>query len=45
MRQLERLRQQLDELSGYCSKYGRSAVVKIKKSYKAAMFIFHVLQK
>jgi hypothetical protein len=36
MRQLERLRQ-LHELSGYCSKYGRSAAVKMKKNYKAAM--------
>jgi len=35
MRQLERLRQ-LHELSGYCSKYGRSAAVKMK-NYKAAM--------
>jgi hypothetical protein len=29
-----------DELCGYCSKYGRSAVVKVKKNYTAAMFIF-----
>ena len=44
MRQLEHLRQ-LDELSGYCSKYGRSAVVKMKKNYKVAMFTVYVLQK
>jgi len=39
MRQLERL-SQLVELAGYCSKYDRFAVVEMKKSYKAAMFIF-----
>jgi hypothetical protein len=31
--------------SGYCSTYGRSAVVKMKKNHNAAMFNFYVLQK